>query len=307
MVAMVRFPAIDGARAHDGGHGVRAYVRTKEILRIAPRHPTRACIRCCWQNSFGVKTRDSFVVIGWKRSGAAAQFGVQRTGLEARTTGSMRVGLPALATVVLLLAIVLVLCIGLVRRTAAGPAPTDELERLRHANALLQLRLQAYEKAHAMRRSCPPSMPPPLLESTSSTTYDSGEMQRPQHESTPSTTDAAGSGSAPSPLLEIHRHWDWRSIVSEFLRPWPAVTRQHLDAAVAACNGSSMYCQRFQVHRGRLYITDCTCGTARLADVPLPRCTPTAVRPRPVLLTAGGSLAACLGSHARLHADRAGP
>ena len=57
-------------------------------------------------------------------------------------------------------------------------------------------------------------------------------------------------------LLLAHRLWDWRSIVRDMLQPWPRIELSQLDAGVAACHNSSMYCSRLQVVDGRLYITD---------------------------------------------------
>ena len=111
----------------------------------------------------------------------------------------------------------------------------DELSRLRYANALLQQRVQAYQQLARELQQTPDSNgtrgtdPSSAVSLTAVTTAD---------------------------LLAVHRIWDWKAIVTEFLRPWPAIMHNQIDSAVKACNGSSMYCQRFQVYKGTLYLTD---------------------------------------------------
>jgi len=76
------------------------------------------------------------------------------------------------------------------------------------------------------------------------------------------TGTGTGSGTAEdglpaSLLLKAQRSWDWRAIASEALRPWGSIRKEQLDTAVAACNDNgTMYCQRLQVHKGSLYLTD---------------------------------------------------
>ena len=51
-------------------------------------------------------------------------------------------------------------------------------------------------------------------------------------------------------LLLAHAYWDWRAIVKDMLQPWPRIEAAQLEAGVANCHNSSMYCARLQVHRG---------------------------------------------------------
>ena len=63
----------------------------------------------------------------------------------------------------------------------------------------------------------------------------------------------AGSNNA----LLVHTRWDWKSIVHDMFLLWPRVEEEQLTAAVASCNNNgTMYCQRMQVIRGTLYLTD---------------------------------------------------
>ena len=58
-------------------------------------------------------------------------------------------------------------------------------------------------------------------------------------------------------LLRAHGHWDWRAIVKEVMQLWPSVEAAQLETAVAACHDNgTMYCQRMQVYKGSLYLTD---------------------------------------------------
>ena len=107
----------------------------------------------------------------------------------------------------------------------------DELSQLRYANDLLRGKLKLYEEQQEIRRG--------------------QQLHRSSH-----LESRIGSSASASVLLDAHRIWDWKSIVNDFLRPWPTIASQQLDAAVAACNGSAMYCQRFQIYQGRAYITD---------------------------------------------------
>ena len=120
---------------------------------------------------------------------------------------------------------------------AAGEASDAELDHLRLANTVLQQRLHGYEQLHA-------KMEAKLASCTSTTSPLSA---------------AAAAGAQPADakaLLAAHAHWDWRSVARDLLQPWPSVTQENLASAVAACNGSAMYCARLQVHDGRLYVTD---------------------------------------------------
>ncbi len=67
---------------------------------------------------------------------------------------------------------------------------------------------------------------------------------------------AAGAAADAESLLALHTHWDWKSIVNDLLQPWPAISKRQLDAAVATCNASAMYCSRMQVIDGSLHLTD---------------------------------------------------
>jgi len=109
-----------------------------------------------------------------------------------------------------------------------GSSDAEEIARLRYANSLLQVRLEARRVEDA------------------STSMSCSSNRSASHRG----------GSSAAQLLAASRVWDWRAIVTDFLRPWPNIAQQQLDTAVKACNGSSMYCQRFQIHNGRLYITD---------------------------------------------------
>ena len=53
-----------------------------------------------------------------------------------------------------------------------------------------------------------------------------------------------------------HRVWDWKAIVLDLLQHWPTVAQSQLESGVEACHNSSMYCQRMQIHDGKLYLTD---------------------------------------------------
>ena len=139
---------------------------------------------------------------------------------------------PLAAASVLLVLTLFVASLLLNRQAGVGHSAADEVASLRHANSLLQLRVEAYEAERKQHRECvPPAaiLPPPPPAATSSTSRNA----------------ATDGGSSVASLLAAHSRWDWRSIVSDFLRPWPTISRLQLDAAVAACNGSSMYCQRF--------------------------------------------------------------
>ena len=71
------------------------------------------------------------------------------------------------------------------------------------------------------------------------------------------TLSAADVGVSPAQLLAAHTHWDWRAIVNDMMQPWPHIEREQLETAVAACyDNGTMYCQRMQVHKGRLYLAD---------------------------------------------------
>ena len=59
------------------------------------------------------------------------------------------------------------------------------------------------------------------------------------------------------PLLDIHRHWDWKMMVSEMLTPFDYILQETLDAGVKTCfENGTMYCLRAQVVDNKLYITD---------------------------------------------------
>lgn len=57
-------------------------------------------------------------------------------------------------------------------------------------------------------------------------------------------------------LLLAHRLWDWKAIVTELLQLWPSIELSQLETGVDNCHNSAMYCQRFQIHKGSLYIVD---------------------------------------------------
>jgi hypothetical protein len=127
-------------------------------------------------------------------------------------------------------ALLILSAFGWVAWQSRGTHPiSDELVNLRHANMLLQRRVAAYEQQRLQETALTPS--------GASSSNSSSRFTSTHH-------------------FDVHRHWDWRSIVDDFLRPWPGISRAQLDSAVQACNGSAMYCQRFQVVDGKLYITD---------------------------------------------------
>ncbi len=133
----------------------------------------------------------------------------------------------------------------------------DEITQLRHTNAALKRRadevdvLQRQLDRLEAKISEASAQAAPCVASSSSVLVSGAR-------SGSGTAASSGSGAniSAAALLNVHTRWDWRSIVDEFLRPWPAISREQLDSAVAACNGSAMYCQRFQVHNGKLFITD---------------------------------------------------
>ena len=143
------------------------------------------------------------------------------------------------AAVILLSVALLVLAITvfLSKRNGAQKSTEIELASLRNANAILQQRLATYEEADRRRQA---------------RRLVRAEAAQARKDATPSAPLSNSSAAT----LDIHRKWDWRSIVDDFLRPWPSIGRAQLDAAVASCNGSAMYCQRFQVHNGKLFVTD---------------------------------------------------
>ena len=164
---------------------------------------------------------------------------------------------------VLLLAVAATLCLFTFHIARRSAKLLDEITQLRHTNAALQKRADDVEAlmrrlnrleaqmneaeikdaAAARAPQCTPSHPK-LSTITTSTARPAA--------ATNSTADDMSAAT----LLSVHSTWDWRSIVDNYLRPWPTISYEQLDSAVAACNGSAMYCQRFQVHDGKLYITD---------------------------------------------------
>ena len=56
--------------------------------------------------------------------------------------------------------------------------------------------------------------------------------------------------------LRAHSRWDWKAIVHELMQHWPRVELGQVESGVEACHNSSMYCQRMQVHEGKLYLID---------------------------------------------------
>ena len=128
-----------------------------------------------------------------------------------------------------------------------------ELEQLRQANMLLQRRLAGYEEKERQQLR---AIEPARAIDPVSCKHSAPVQPVPCSSSISSTRSTSSTSSTSSDQLGVHRRWDWRSIVDDFLRPWPRITRAQLDSAVAACNGSAMYCQRFQVVDGQLYITD---------------------------------------------------
>ena len=57
--------------------------------------------------------------------------------------------------------------------------------------------------------------------------------------------------------ISLHGHWDWSRITYDLLQPFKQITPRMLDAAVASCyDNGTMYCQRLQIHKGSLYLTD---------------------------------------------------
>ena len=132
----------------------------------------------------------------------------------------------------------------------AGEASNAELDHLRLANTVLQQRLHGYEQLHA-------KMEAKLASCTSMTSPPPAHGGSEPAGTKASAAAAAGAQPADAKaLLAAHAHWDWRSVARDLLQPWPSVTQENLASAVAACNGSAMYCARLQVHDGRLYVTD---------------------------------------------------
>lgn len=70
------------------------------------------------------------------------------------------------------------------------------------------------------------------------------------------SSQPGGNSSEIEAQLSLHKRWDWRSIASDALRQWPSIELSQIEAGVAACHNSSMYCSRMQVHKGKLYLTD---------------------------------------------------
>jgi protein glucosyltransferase len=116
----------------------------------------------------------------------------------------------------------------------------SELSRLRAANATLERRLRALEEA-AVR-----PQPQPVARACDTAA------------ATPCTACAHGSKASDnaSLLLAAQGIWDWKTIVTDLLQPWPRISAAQVNTAVQACNQSAMYCQRYQIHKGRLYLTD---------------------------------------------------
>ena len=162
--------------------------------------------------------------------------------------------------------IVLALSWSFGQRRGPQQSMVEELAHLRYANTLLQRQVAAYAEAeqHRARGGLAPSSAA-SASNCSAAAGDASSQSEPSARlllaaASASNCSAAGASSQSEPsarlLLDAHRSWDWRSIVDDFLLPWPSIHSAQLDAAVASCNGSAMYCQRFQIHNGKLYITD---------------------------------------------------
>ena len=135
----------------------------------------------------------------------------------------------------------------------------ERLDRSQNANELLEKeveRLRRRSTASALpATACPPpaetkplaACPPPAAASAA------------QASSGGTAFHAANSsaGISDETLLAAHSRWDWREIAREVMQLFPRVEEEQLRTAVNHCNDNgTMYCQRLQIHRGSLYLTD---------------------------------------------------
>ena len=227
----------------------------------------------------------------------------------------MRAGFLAIVVIVTLLLALLVSRYGS-PSSSADRVSTDEINRLRFANSLLQSKVNGFEarlqaesdkalgadkdmkrrrRRHARELGDPPCVcppcavneaappPPPAISellaykrAMADLQVDNARMKRrvteleAQFALQPSKPSAAkqiegcahvggdeSSKILAKELLDLHSHWDWRTIVNDMFQPWPRIERGALDTAVRACNDNgTMYCQRMQIIDGQLYLTD---------------------------------------------------
>ena len=164
---------------------------------------------------------------------------------------------------VLLLAVAAILCLFTFHIARRSAKLLDEITQLRHTNAALQKRADDVEALMRQLNRLEAQMNEAEIKDVAATRAPLCTPAHPKLSTitTSTATSAAATNStaddmSAATLLSVHSTWDWRSIVDNYLRPWPTISYEQLDSAVAACNGSAMYCQRFQVHDGKLYITD---------------------------------------------------
>ncbi|KAL3898640.1 MAG: hypothetical protein SGPRY_012801 [Prymnesium sp.] len=88
-------------------------------------------------------------------------------------------------------------------------------------------------------------------------------IPQPRHEAEADASALASAAGAKeeeaeaSPLLALHRQWDFKMMVAEMLSPFDHITKDSIRAGVASCfQNGTMYCARAQVVNNQLFITD---------------------------------------------------
>jgi len=145
------------------------------------------------------------------------------------------------------------------------PTFNEELDGLKQANTLLKQKLHLFEVTqNEMKRLRKEAM---YHEAAAAEGVDAERRAVATNElkhvaastacpeSTPAPEPAVAGGMAEM-LLKAHAKWDWRMIATERMQPWPTITKQQLLTGVKTCNASAMYCQRMQIYKGALYLTD---------------------------------------------------
>ena len=139
----------------------------------------------------------------------------------------------------------------------------QELARLRFANSVLQSKLDGHEAQSEQLKRRLANAKAKLAKtrdqacSSSNGAAEVDANPPPPPEAASSAPLTGAKGNMTDVLLYAHSRWDWRAIVTEMLQPWPRIEGGQLETAVAACNDNgTMYCQRFQIIDGTLYVTD---------------------------------------------------
>ena len=146
----------------------------------------------------------------------------------------------------------------LVSQHFGGRSNNVELASLRFDNAHLQNRINALEaqlavkaQTQAVGAAAGAAAQPSVADCAkiSSTTSSGSTAGATSQDPLPSSFSAQ--------LLDLHSHWDWRSIAQEMLQPFGYVDEGMLQNGVRQCfENGTMYCMRAQIRNNELFITD---------------------------------------------------